>query len=96
MNEMNNRLDRLFRAAAQVKPQAQEPLPHYVEKAIISHWQLMRLPKPGLWDVDCFVPALAVAAVILLTVQIWQTIQPAPELTDGQFTLIAFYKLWPL
>ena len=96
MNTPDRRLDRLFRSASQASPATEEQLPHHVEKGILSHWRLMRIPVESVWATECFVPALALSVAVLLGVQVWHVLQPTPGLTDHQFTLIALYKLWNL
>lgn len=96
MNSIDRRLDRLFRAASRVAPDADERLPHYVEKSILSHWNLMHLPIKEIWATEFYIPALAASVAVLLVVQLWNSWMPLTVFSDNQFTLIAIYKIWNL
>jgi hypothetical protein len=91
MSGSDGELDRLLKVASHAPARTFDRLPHYTEKAILSHWSLMRRPWKSFWATEFFMPALAASILLLLLVQLWQVFS---NTSDNPFALIAYYVIW--
>ncbi len=65
MNPFDDQLDRLFRAAGQVRPKA-VPAPAFgLETRVLAAWRAGQGRESGIWDVALLMRGLIVASVLM-------------------------------
>jgi hypothetical protein len=65
MNPIDDQLNRLFRAAAQVRSSEVAPVPYGLETRSLAAWRASRTVDAGAWDLPLLVRGLVVACVIM-------------------------------
>ena len=65
MNPIDDQLDRLFRAAAQVRSGAVSEAPFGLETRALAAWRTARSTETGFWDMRLLVRGLMVAGMIM-------------------------------
>jgi len=81
MNPIDNQLDRLFRAAAQVKPTPVSAPAFGFETRALAAWRAARSTDEGIWDVALLVRGLILGSLIM-AVSFW------PVLVSNQSTTV--------
>jgi len=64
MNRIDEQLNRLFRAAAQAKPEGEFVPPYGAETRVLAAWR-MGTPVEFLWDMSLLVRGLILASLIM-------------------------------
>jgi hypothetical protein len=83
MNPIDDQLDRLFRAAAQGRPEPVSAPPYGLETRVLAAWRAAQSGETGFWDMTLLVRGLIVASVIM-AVSFWPALNSA-ESTSNPF-----------
>jgi hypothetical protein len=80
MNPLDDQLNRLFRAAAQVKPSAVSAPAYGLETRALASWRTARSSDEGIWDITLLVRGLLLASLIM-AVSFWPVLSSAESTT---------------
>jgi hypothetical protein len=83
MNPIDDQLDRLFRAAAQGRPDPVSAPSYGLETRVMAAWRAAQSTKTGFWDMALLVRGLIVAGLIM-AVSFW------PVLSSTEYTANPF------
>jgi hypothetical protein len=78
MNPVDDQLNRLFRAAAQARPDPVTARPYGLETRVVAGWRAAQSAETGFWDMTLLVRGLILASLIM-AVSFW----PALNRTDS-------------
>jgi len=84
MNPIDDQLDRLFRAAANVPPGVVPEVPFGLETRALAAWREGRTVAGSLWDIPILVRGLIVASVIM-AVSFWPALSSTSTATSSPF-----------
>jgi hypothetical protein len=88
MNPIDDQINRLFRSAAQVRPDAVPPVPFGLETRALAAWREAGALPSGFWDTTVFVRGLVLASVIM-AISCWPALTTTTTTTASTTTATA-------
>jgi hypothetical protein len=87
MNQIDDQLNRLFRAARYPNANAATP-PFGMESRVLAAWREAAQSPAGFWDMGLLVRGLIVATV-LMVLSVWPAMQSQSNTPDSDYTQLA-------
>ena len=81
MNPFDDQLNRLFRAAAQGRPDSVSAPAYGLETRVLAAWRAGQSAETGFWDMTLLVRGLIVASLIM-AVSFWPALTSADSTTN--------------
>jgi len=81
MNPIDDQLNRLFRSAAQARPDAVAASPYGLETRVMAAWRAAQAVEGGFWDTTLLVRGVVLASLIM-AVSFWPVLTSTESTTN--------------